>query len=477
MTPEQIRESLFLGEGQRIEFNASTRNLDALGKTVCGFLNASGGYLICGVNDKGDVIGVDTSPDTINQIEQLFSTEISPRTLISVQVEQVAEKSLIVIEVPAGKDVPYAFQDVIYIRVHETTKKADAETIRDIVLRRQIAPERWERRFSLANIDEDVDVTEVQRAVSDAGTVRRAFFKDTNRLPAILEDFSVSRYGRLTNGGDVLFAVNPAARLPQIRIRAVCYRSDKAGDTFQDMKSFEGPLHRIFESAYAFILRNTPTVSRFIEGNPKRQDAPLYPEAAIREALINALAHRDYSSPSGGIGIHVYPRRLEIWNAGALPDGVSTESLLKGQISILRNPDIAHVLYLRGFMEKAGRGSVLMVQQCRENGLPPPSWVSDSRLGVTVTFLAPEVTTDVTTEVATDVTTEVHRLLQHLEGEMTRQALQHAMGLKNAEHFRKTYLLPALEQGLIEMTIPDKPKSSKQQYRKTAAGKSFWKTK
>jgi hypothetical protein len=106
-------------------------------------------------------------------------------------------------------------------------------------------------------------------------------------------------------------------------------------------------------------------------------------------------------------------------------------------------------------------GSVLMIRQCQENGLLAPVWHSDPALGVTVIFNAPEATP------------EVKRLLQYVKGEMNRQALQDAMGLKDAEHFRKSYLLPALEVGVIEMTIPDKPGSSKQQYRRSAIGKQM----
>jgi len=122
----------------------------------------------------------------------------------------------------------------------------------------------------------------------------------------------------------------------------------------------------------SFIVRNTPTISRFVKGNPKRQDSPLYPESAVREALINALAHRNYSGSSGGVSIHVFPKRLEIWNSGPFPEGVTADSLGRGQLSVLRHPDIAHVLYLRGLMEKAGRGSVLMAHECQKSGLPAP---------------------------------------------------------------------------------------------------------
>lgn len=99
-----------------------------------------------------------------------------------------------------------------------------------------------------------------------------------------------------------------------------------------------------------------------------------------------------------------------------------------------------------------------MIRQCQESGLPDPVWLSDKKLGVTVTFRAPEVTP------------EVMRLLERLDGLMLRRELQTVMDLKDDEHFRKSYIQPALEAGLIEMTIPDKPRSSKQQYRLTPLG-------
>ncbi len=175
------------------------------------------------------------------------------------------------------------------------------------------------------------------------------------------------------------------------------------------------------------------------------------------------------------MAIHVFPRRLEIWNSGALPDGVTEESLAKGQISVLRNPDIAHALYLRGFMEKAGRGSVLMIQQCLENDLVAPEWKSDEVLGVTVTFRPPESTPQATPQAAPHVTPQVKKLLSVLKGEMDRDALQTALGLKARKNFRLLYLAPALYEGLIEMTIPDKPQSSNQKYRLTDKGRAFLK--
>ena len=481
MTSEQIQEMLSLGEGQRIEFKSSIRNVDVLGRIICGFLNTTGGYLICGIQDPGKIIGLHLSEDIVAELAGKLHQGISPKSLVSIQVHVLEGKAVLVIEVPAGKDVPYAFRDVIWLRAGDSTQRADAATIRDIVMRRQIEPERWERRFSFADLEADTDLREIKLAVEEAHKVRRAYFRDASQPLMVLEDFAAAKYGRLTHGGDVLFARNPAARLPQIRIRAMRYNSDKAGDKFSDMKSFEGPLKVIFEEAYSFIVRNTSSVSRFIKGNPKRQDSPLYPEDAVREALINALAHRDYSAPSGGVSIHIFPRRLEIWNSGPLPDGVTEENLPKGHISVLRNPDIAHALYLRGLMEKAGRGSVLMVQQCRDNGLPDPVWKSDEKLGVTVTFAAPEVTPEASSEVGTQqdtqqdtqqVTQQVLSLLNHLESDRSRDELMGVLGLKDRNNFSHVYLNPALEAKVIERTIPEKPFSRNQRYRLTALGRA-----
>jgi ATP-dependent DNA helicase RecG len=508
MTTVEIQQLLHLGENARVEFKAGIEDIETIGRVVSGFLNTTGGFVICGIGPDHNLTGLAVSDQQLAAFERSLHEDISPKTLVSIQRQEIAGQTVVVIEIPEGQDLPYSFRNVIYIRHGAQTRAADGATIRDMVLTAQIAPERWERRGSLANIETDIAAEEVMATVRDAQRVQRAFFADPSDLIRTLENLSAAKYGRLTNGGDVLFAQNPAARLPQTRVRAMRYNSDKAGDTFSDMKSFEGPLKSVFEEAYSFIVRNTPSVSRFIPGNPQRQDSPLYPEEAVREALINALAHRDYAAASGGVAIHIFPRRLEIWNSGALPEGVTEDNLPKGHISVLRNPDIAHALYLRGLMEKAGRGSVLMVRQCRDAGLPDPFWKSDPKLGVTVTLPAPEVTPEATPEVGTksgpgrdhvtpqvaphvtpqvtqqdtpqdtqqdtpQVTPQVHSVLVHLETDRSRDELMGFLGLKDRNNFSQLYLNPALSAKVIERTIPEKPFSKNQRYRLTALGKAL----
>lgn len=473
MKMDGLRKLLMLGENQSVEFKATCR-IDVVCRHVCGFLNSGGGYVICGVGDRGGVVGI-RSEEEVAPLRSQLGTELSPKALVSVEIQKVNGKEVAVVEVPSGKDIPYAYRNEVFIRVGESTRKADIATIKDMVLRRQVEPERWERRFSSADLETDLDRDEIRRTTESVLKSSRLAFRDEGSLLGVLEDLAVVKYGRLTNGGDVLFAQNPAIRHPQVRVRAACFSRDKTDDTFRDMKSLAGPLGRVLEQVSDFISRNTSTVSTFPRNELRRRDEPLYPSEAIREGLINAFAHRDYADSSGGIAVHVYPSRLEIWNSGGLPAGITPDSLKKGHLSVLRNPDVAHVLYLQGFMEKLGRGSIMILKACKGRNLPAPTWASDKEAGVTLTFYAPKATQQaalqVTQQVALQVTQQVKRLLEVLKGELTRAELMGVLDLKDRVNFSRRYLEPALEAELIEMTQPDAPNSPTQRYRLTEAGR------
>ncbi len=109
------------------------------------------------------------------------------------------------------------------------------------------------------------------------------------------------------------------------------------------------------------------------------------PFEALREGLVNAFAHRDYSGFSGGVTVGIYPNRIEIWNSGHFPDGLQPADLKRNHPSLPTNPDIAHVFYLRGLMERIGRGGQLIINACKDHSLPAPKWV-DHPTGVTLTI-------------------------------------------------------------------------------------------
>ena len=303
-----------------------------------------------------------------------------------------------------------------------------------------------------------------------------------------------------------------------------------------DRKDFDAGIATDIEETMRFVERNTRMAYR-IKGL-RRQNIPEYPMEAVREAVTNAVMHRDWFFEGANVFVEVYTDRIKVISPGDLPKGLTPANL--GQVSIRRNPLIADLLHRIDFIEKAGTGIRRIREGARQQDCPEPEF--DVGRFVTVTFRpnpkvregrdtrgAGEVAGTVTEQVedATDqvaeqvmdpaaqvtgqvegttgqvteqvegttgqvteqVTEQVEgttaqvtgqvageggheaRLLRVMSGEMTGRGIQEALGLRHRVHFREAYLLPALRAGLIEMTIPDKPRSSKQRYRLTPAGR------
>lgn len=201
---------------------------------------------------------------------------------------------------------------------------------------------------------------------------------------------------------------------------------------------------------------------------------------AVREVVLNAIIHRDYTSSSDSI-VKIFDDRIEIYNPGRLPAGLTVEKLLKGDYrSSVRNRKIADMFKEVGLVEKYGSGIRRIVHRFREYGLPVPRFQEISDGFMVTMYKAPsevtgEVTGGVTEQVTPEVTPEVAKFLPLCEEPKSRKELQQLLGLKDEEHFRKAYLIPALENGYIERTIPDKPQSRLQKYRLTAKGKAVLK--
>ena len=200
----------------------------------------------------------------------------------------------------------------------------------------------------------------------------------------------------------------------------------------------------------------------------RRLEKDEYPIIALREMLLNALVHRTYMGAH--VQMRVYDDRITLWNDGGLPIELKAEDLKKEHSSKPRNPIIARACFMANYIDTWGRGTLKIIDACKDANLPEPE-IIEKQGGIEVSIFKQKDTTEqVATEVTTEVTTEVEKLISVLSGELSSKELKELLDLKNDEHFRKQYVKPALEQEVIEMTIPDKPKSSKQQYRLTKKG-------
>jgi len=281
----------------------------------------------------------------------------------------------------------------------------------------------------------------------------------------------LAHFGRLTQGGVVLFGKQPARHFPQVRVRAACFEQDKASDKFRDMKAFEGPLVPVLNQVFDFVVRNTPTVSRFVQHNLQRKDESLYPSKVVREALVNALPTETIlmlRAASRFTSIRI------VWKYGtlALCPPESRRRRLPRRICPSSEIRILPTCSTCVASWKRSDG------QFHDAPDVPGKWLARSgmgfrrKTGCDVDVSRPGSYPGSYPGVTPEVTPEV-RLVLALKGEMSRQELQSVLKLKDAEHFRKAYLLPAIDAGLVEMTVPDKPKSGRQRYRLTSKGRRF----
>lgn len=316
--------------------------------------------------------------------------------------------------------------------------------MRRLVERRASQPSRWERRVSLAlephHLDRDLIAETVRRAQERRGYT----FAEPTKDEAVLEQLALAHRGQLTNAADVLFGRDVARRHPQTRVRAVRYETDK-GDRFLDEQLFEGPAFSVLENGLAFLRRHVAISAEFPEGSLARESRSQYPFASLREGLVNALVHRDYASFSGSVTISIYPDRLEFWNTGHLPNGISARDLQReSHASILVNPDISHVFYLHELMERVGRGTFKIVSECRSLGMRLPEWKQVFG-GVRLTFVSRNAGLDLNSrqrdllhDLAPGTAIQIREFIDRYASEVTdRQARRDLAELEDAGLLRR----------------------------------------
>lgn len=320
---------------------------------------------------------------------------------------------------------------------------------------------------TLADLDE--------KAFNDYFHNRYSYDNDPAQLESTLTSIGLAKEQQLTVAGVLLFGKQPQRCLPVCIIKAVAFPGTSLADTnYLDSDDIYGTLQEQFQRSFSFIKRNLHHVQNGRGFNTLGELE--VPPIAIEELLVNALMHRDYFD-SASIRILVFRDRIEIISPGHLPDNISTDEIKQGKTK-RRNPVLsdhaAHLLPYRGLGSGVHRALETWPHielQDHRNGNEFRAIVARPERPTQV-IAPPGIRAAETSE--GQVTDPVMRLLQTLiDNTLPPSTIQQALGLKHCPTFRANYLYPALELGLIEMTIPDKPNSSQQRYRLTAAGQQW----
>jgi ATP-dependent DNA helicase RecG len=387
--------------------------------------------------------------------------QIIPESLISVSQEVAEGKDIIVVDVLSGSKKPYVFDGKIYIRRNGKTFVATANEISRLIIARQSDETHWERQPCLGIEIKDLDTAQIIKTIQNLNKNGRGK-EQTENIEEFLMRYNLYQNGYLTNAAVVLFAKTPIRYISQSRVRISVYPTGKTGKTFEYDEFLEGNIFENINKIEQFFAARIGTASLFRPESWQRLDRQLYPTHALREGVLNALIHRDYENRSGSVTIVFYADRVEITNYGELPKGLKVADLKKQHLSLPTNPDIAHVCYLHGLIEKAGRGTLNILSECKESGYAAPTWKCD--MGATfLTFYS------AFTETKIELNNRQKKVLEQLKTgqtftskdyvKMVFELLQEAI----AERTARQDLVLLKKENLLEMT----GKANAVQYKKT----------
>ena len=382
----EVEQIVARGESEQAEFKRSTGQRTEAVRTVCAMLNASGGFVLFGVTDDGILVGQDVSPDTLDAIVREIR-RIDPPALLSPETVTLPNgRAIILIRVPRGEG-PFMYDGRPYVRVGPTTSVMPTAHYQQMLLDRVHSSRRWELAPAELGIG-DLDQDEVIRTAEEAIWRNRMEDPGTRRVEELLLGFGLLRDGVLINAAVVLFARPEAlgSLYPQCTVRLARFRGRDMSE-FVDGRQEMGNAFQLFQRAQRFLRDHLPVAGRVVPGLFERVDDPMYPPVALREAIANALCHRDYVFHGGSVGIAIFDDRVEISSTGPLRFGLQAGDLRRPHPSLPWNPTIATVLYLRGLIERWGRGTLKISELTQQAGLLEPEF--EERAGEVVVRFFP----------------------------------------------------------------------------------------
>lgn len=456
---------LEMGEGQQLEFKESISS--SLSREFVAFANAEGGRVVIGVDDHNRVVGITPGNRLASQVED-FARNCDPSIKIKIHQEKHDGKYVLIVEVPEGEHKPYSCGDGYFLRVGANSQKMKRDELLAFV--RRVQPFYFDEQLCDAfKYPKDFDADAFRKFLDRAEITSSGLSRDD-----ILCNLGVAvRKGKrllFNNAGVLFFAKNPTRFIRQALVTCLLL-AGKDKVHILDRKDMDGNLPDIVEQTMIFLKRHLSL--RYKIEKLKREEILELPETALREAVLNAVTHRDYYERGACVMVEIYSDRVEITDPGGLPPGIKKSEL--GRRSVHRNPTIADLFHRMGEVEKVGSGIKRMRDAARAAGVPAPRFEATGFF--TITYKKPVGVpvgiAQAEDQVGTKLALSRHQvdILKRCRENEALVDLMALVGRSDRTKFRNQVLNPLIEEGLVAMTIPDKPQSSKQRYALTPLGR------
>ena len=349
-----------MAESQSIEYKKSWR--DEYLKWICGFANANGGKLFIGIDDNGNVAGIDNYRELLEQLPNKFRDILG--VFAEVNLQSKGNKYFLEIIVPRY-DVPISMRGKYYVRTGSTLQELKGPALNEFILKR--TGKTWddipEQRATISDIDE----TAISQFLKDASKAKRIIVENDISIHNLLEKLRLIEDGKLKRSAIVLFGKDPGKFYPNTAVKIGKFGESDADLKFHEV--IEGNLIQMKERIEEMLNAKFFIHPIDFEGM-QRVERDEYPVAAVREMILNALVHRNYIGAQ--TQIRLYDDHFSVWNDGGLPDGITEEDLKKIHRSKPRSPLIADVCFKGGYIDSWGRGTIKIIESCQEAGLLEP---------------------------------------------------------------------------------------------------------
>lgn len=366
MTLSELFERIHRGENLHTEFKEADVHPDDIAAELVAFANTDGGQLIFGVTDDGRIVGV-ADPDRLAQrVDQVAYQNCEPPiTVVQETVRDEAGRTVLVVNVPKGDQRPYQTKQRgdFFIRTSSGRRRASRQELLRLF---QVAESLYyDETLLLRATLSDLDASAVERFMQQA---YQRSVEESGGLESLLQKLRLARVHegalRPTVAAMLFFGYEPQRFLPQSHLVAARIPGNSLAAAPLDAKQIGGRLLDILEDARRFLDIYLTTAHRIQGFEP--EIFPEVPPEALRELLVNALAHRDYSIPSP-VRALVFDDRVEIRTPGGLPNTVTVDAIQMGAAHVLRNPTVYTLFSRWGLVTGIGTGVYRAIRLIRQS--------------------------------------------------------------------------------------------------------------
>lgn len=361
MDIKKIKNILRMGESQSIEFKKNFG--DEVIETLCAFANTKGGKIFLGVSDDGKIGGLKIVQETLQGWINEIKNKTNPSLFPDIETLSYSGKEILIFSIEEYPVKPVSFRGRYYKRVKNSNHVMGVDEVVRIHL--QTFNSSWDYHLDPSHSMEDISLEKVDKFIHLVNQNKDTPITDD--ALSVLRKFELLRSGKISHACFLLF-MKEESLLSAIEIGRF-----QTETLIKDSIRIKTDLFSELEGVLGFIKKHL-NKEYIISGNAQRQERWEYPLEALREIIINAIVHRDYSKSSDSV-IKIFDDRIEFYNPGRLTHGLTISKLIKGDyVSTIRNKQIADLFKEAGMIEKYGSGIKRVIEAFKKYGLKSPKF-------------------------------------------------------------------------------------------------------